>query len=69
MTTVPLPGAATSDAFLFLTPLTPPNVRISVRPPQTCRTCTRSLPHPRYTPCHRAPILRRGAFSFYRFSS
>ena len=24
---------------------------------------------PRYMPCHRAPILRRGAFSFYRFSS
>lgn len=62
MTTVPLPGAATSGAFLFLTPLTPPNVRISVRPPQTCRTCTRSLPHPRYTPRHRARPAPRGIF-------
>lgn len=72
MTAVPLPGAATSGAFLFLTSLTPPNVRISVRPPQTCRTCTRSLPHPRYTPRHRARPAPRGIlvlpFFFFTFT-
>ena len=68
MTAVPLPGAATSGAFLFDSIDAAGHARFRA-PAANVQDAQVRPTAPRYMPCHRAPILRRGAFSFYRFSS
>lgn len=69
MTAVPLPGAATSGAFLFFDSIDAAGHARFRAPAANVQDAQVRPTAPRYTPCHRAPILRRGAFSFYRFSS